>query len=85
MQMFFFHMLYNETIVRDPEGSPFCGLAAASAEAFKIIRELAADRLMSGTPFLLTSINICADGDQLLASVTAQEGLREILCPFSNP
>lgn len=81
MQKFFFHLIYDDRIIEDPEGSELAHLDAASAEAQAIIRELAANHLMSGKAFFLKGIEIRTQEDSVLANVSVCEAIRDVMAP----
>ena len=81
MQKFFFHLVYDGRTIKDPEGSDLADLGAASAEARTIIRELAADHLMSGRAFYLKGIEIRTQDDSMLTNVSVCEAIRDVMAP----
>lgn len=81
MQRFFLHLVYDDRIIEDPEGSDLTDLDAASAEAQIVIRELAANHLMSGKAFFLKSIEIRTQDDSVLANVSVCEAIWDVMAP----
>jgi hypothetical protein len=79
--MFFFQLSFLHHRLTDPDGTPLDDLEAAQGEAHKIIRDLAADYLRGGRQFLLRSVRICDESDELLGEVYVSEALQEFIPP----
>jgi hypothetical protein len=89
MAKFFFQLSFMRHQLADPEGTVLEDLEAAKGEARHIIRDLAADYLRGERRFLLTSVHIYDENDELLGEVSVSEALQEfipleILMPFKD-
>lgn len=81
MQTYFFHIVYDNGRIEDPEGSDFPDLEAACAEAKAIIRDLAAEHLTMGKPFALKCVRIGSQSGRVLREVSAAQGISDIIPP----
>ncbi|WP_105401832.1 hypothetical protein [Neorhizobium sp. T7_12] len=80
MPKFFLHLNYlSALVIDDPDGSDLPDLQAATTEATRGIRDLAADCLRGGGQFGLRSIRVCDAAGDLLSEVTVHQALAGII------
>jgi hypothetical protein len=65
MPHFYFHLRQGEEIIEDGEGQDLPDVAAAQNEALKSLREMAAQRILSGDDFPDSFLVTDADGNEI--------------------
>ena len=80
---FFFHLILEDQIIEDKDGSEMYDIAKARSEAGAIIRELAGEHLQVGRAFPYRSVRIANEQGAVLDQVSSERILREIL--FHEP
>lgn len=81
MHRYFFTLNFPDEDVIDPDGAELLDLLAAERDARDAIREIAVQNIKMGRPLTLQRISICDEAGRVLATVTAQHALGEILAP----
>lgn len=79
MPRYYFQLVEGNAVLPDPDGTEVASLQDAKREAVRAIREIAAEHLRSEQKLELTSIQIENEDGDLVASVTCDEAIDDIL------
>lgn len=79
MPRYYFQIVERNAVLDDLDGAELASLQDARREAERAIREIAAEHLQTESRLELTSIQIRNEAGEIIASVTYDEAMEDIL------